>query len=239
MDERKLEVKIDGDTKVLVIREGEALNEKAHQKNCFSGDINAVFEFVKKRETQQVPVDKKCAVIMVNEEKGTLVLHLDPQDEFGDKVEGKLMIHHELANFSINDDKAKFDLKALIRHLKYKRSLFVDKAVHGTLINKLMTFTAKVNTQIEAANDLKGNKTESIVTNTLTGLELDFYLETELFKGFDKKKFKVDICFDVMGQNDIKFWFESVDLAEMLETERRLILHDKQMELTEFVLINQ
>lgn len=240
MENKKIEINVADGIKELIIREGEALAPKSHVKIGIVGNINSVIEFINKRKAQGVPVDEKTAHIIVNEEKGLIVLFCDEKDEFGTQINGIIEQHDELKNFKINDPSEKgFDLKSLIKHLKFRKHLFADKAIHTKLINDLMGFTAKITTEISAQNDLKGNKAENLVSNALTKLDLDFYLETPLFKGFDKKKFKVDICFDVRGQNDINFWFESIDLAQSLAEEKRLILHDKQTEFSEFVIINQ
>jgi hypothetical protein len=240
MENENIKIIVDKDTKELIIREGSATEPKADVKIAVNGNINSVIEWIKKRKAQGAAVDEKDAYIVVNEEKGFIILFADDKDEFGTVITGQIFMHPQLEAFKINVNNDKgFDLKNLIKHLKFRKHLFADKAVHTKLINDLMGFTTKITTEISAQNDLKGNKVESLVSNALIKLDLDFYLDTELFSGFNKHKFKVDINFDVRGQNDIVFWFESVDLSTLIEEEKRLILHDKQTEFSEFVIINQ
>lgn len=240
MDEtpKRIEIAVAKGVTELIIREGKALLPKKHIKVAISGNINSVIDFIKKRDEICAGIDKKAAHIIINDESGSITLVCDEKDEYGTVIQGNLEKHPELVNLHINGEKT-FDLKGLIKHLKFKKHLFADKNAHTDIMKKLMSFTAKIQTEISAQNDLKGNKVESLISNALTNLDLDFYVETELFKGFAKEKFKTDINFDVLGQNDITFWLESSDLAVKLPEEKRLILIEKQMEFEGIVVINQ
>src|ERR1700680_4830780 len=156
-----LHVKIEGEQKELVIREGDALPAKEPMKVAIAGDINAVTEFLTKRKiangTGLQKVDPTSAVIEVDEEKMFIMLHLDPENHYGATVTGRLEFTKELTQFDING-KGTFGRDALLKLIRFNGLLFKDKDKHAALLAAYQAFNMQAHIQANTESDLKGNK---------------------------------------------------------------------------------
>lgn len=238
---KDLHVKVEqvqGDT--LIIREGTALPQVAPNKITITGDIKTVSSFINKRkDAGDLPglqrIDPNLAVVVVDREKNTILLSLNPADPFGAVITAKLEPNPDLEKFGINKN-VQFSQKELVQLLKFSRVYFEDFGQHGTLLKAYQAFTAKTFTSIAGEQDNRGNKNFAFDKKVETGLPSAFVMKLPVFKGQEPRRFMVEICLDVTDAA-ASFWFESVELAEMSEIESEAILKTELESCSDYVVI--
>jgi len=228
----KQEIILTAQTNDLTVREGKALELKEPLKIEIYGDINTVASFLKVRSSQEdLPglqsIDINKAVVIVDKAAMTIELSLDPQNYYGAKVKGSIELSDELQQFFINKTKL-FTREELIKLIKFSRLLFADTELHAKLLAAYQTFKASANVDMTASNDTRGNKNNSFDKKVTTDLPDSFVLNVPIFKGQEKKSFRVEICLDVTDGGG-RFWFESVELNDLIEIEKEVII-SKQIE---------
>ena len=197
--------------KELIVRHGQAEAALPPPKQiAIVGTIESPRLFVlHRKELHDV---KKCYVA-VDRAKAEIWFFEDEKNPYRTTVHGQLVMSPELAAFKINTG-TKLGLKETTNFLRMRRAYFPDRDEHKNLIDKLSKFAAKVQTEIAAKDDRKGNTYDLVATKVSHDIPLDFKLELRLFIGQPKASFKVEILADVTV-GGISFWLESVELAEM------------------------
>lgn len=224
----KLEVKVEGDTKTLVVLEGQALTPKEPAVLDIVGNIDSVSVFLKSKKDL---FPKEKVLIIVEEEKGNIQMLTDFDNPFGHQIEGRLVLLEELQQLKINQGST-YGLKELISALKFKRLMFADESVFNKIIKNLMEFTAKIETEIVKANDNKGNLNDSVIMKAQTNLELNFTLKTPIWKGGAVRIFKVEVMFEIRDRNT-SFWMESYEMNDLQKAERVSLLDEQIKVLSE------
>lgn len=223
----------------LTIRQGEALELKEPQKIELTGDINSVSSFLKNRmdgfDLQKV--DKSRAVVTVDKENMRITLRLDPQNFYGTVVTGSLELSQELKVWCINQAKT-FKREEVVNLFKFNRLSFDNQEQHDKVLKSYMAFEAKTDSELKASNDTRGNKAASISKNVSTNIPTEFILLIPIFKGKDAMRFRVEICLDVTD-GGARFWFESTELHELINTNRDIIFNEELKSCEGFVIINK
>ncbi len=230
--------KIEGDT--LILREGEALRLEPPNKINIKGDIKTVATFLKARKDkglglQNVDIDE--ALILVNKNERTIKLLVDPENYYGAVIEGKLEISDELKQFGINTLQ-KFSRQDLVKLLKMNRLFFENKERHSETILAFQKIESSVNYSAKDGSDDRGNKERQFVKNVTTNAPMSFTLNIQIFKGFHSQPLTVDICLDI-EEGTAKFWLESVQLNELMQSSVDEIFADELKIADGFVIINQ
>lgn len=223
----------------IIIREGVALEQKEPQKIELTGDINTISSFLKNRgdgyDLQKV--DKSKAVVIVDKENMKILLKLDPQNFYGTTVTGSLELSQELKVWSINQSKT-FKREELVQLIKFNRLSFDNPEQHDKVLKAYMAFEAKTDSELKASNDTRGNKAASISKNVSTNIPTEFILLIPVFKGKEVMRFRVEICLDVTD-GGARFWFESTELHELINTNRDIIFNEELKAAEGFVIINK
>lgn len=223
----------------IIIREGVALEQKEPQKIELSGDINTISSFLKNRgdgyDLQKV--DKSKAIVIVDKENMKILLKLNPQNFYGTTVTGSLELSQELKVWSINQSKT-FKREELVQLIKFNRLSFDNPEQHDKVLKAYMAFEAKTDSELKASNDTRGNKAASISKNVSTNIPTEFILLIPVFKGKDVMRFRVEICLDVTD-GGARFWFESTELHELINTNRDIIFNEELKAAEGFVIINK
>lgn len=223
----------------LTILEGKALEEKYPLQITISGDINTVSSFIKNRpdgfELQKV--DKSKAVVYVDKEAMFIELQLDPQNYFGTTVRGTLEISSELKVFSVNQSRT-FNREELVKLIRFNKLSFDNPDQHDKVLKAYMAFEAQTAGEIKAASDTRGNKSASLNKSVNTNIPTEFILLIPVFKGKPAMRFRVEICLDVTD-GGARFWFESVELHELINTERDIIFNEELKSCEGFVIVNK
>jgi hypothetical protein len=225
----------------IIIREGTALPQVAPKKIEISGDIKTVSTFVNGRKGVSDSlaglqyINPGRAVVMVDKKGRSITLNVDPQDAFGTVVTAKMELNPDLIEFHINDKKT-FKQKELVDLIKFSRLAFDDGEKHGMLLNAYRAFNAKAFIDMASDSDNRGNKSSSFNKKVETNLPVDFVLNIPIFKGQERLKFHVEICLEVTD-GGCNFWFESVELSELIDIESETILNKELESCSDYVII--
>lgn len=235
-----LTLKVENAGNEIIIREGTALPQVAPKKIEIVGDIKTVSTFVNLRykateSAGRQTINKDLAIVEVDKKKRTIVLSLDPTDPYGTVITAKLEPNPDLEQFHING-KQQFSQRELINLLKFSRLYFEDFGKHGDLLKAYTAFTAKTSTNLSNDSDNRGNKNFAFDKKVETGLPATFIMNLPIFKGQAPKRFMVEICVDVTDAA-ASFWFESIELAELMELDGEMILNEELKACSNYVVI--
>lgn len=226
----------------LIVREGKASEIKPPEKIELSGDIRTVKAFIDKRKgiteftdsLQEIDPDR--AIVTVDKDGLSMELDLDPENFYGAKVTGKLEMEPELLKFAIDTGK-KYTQQELIKLLRRSKRFFFDAAAHEALLKAYMALDVKVTTDLRNnAPDNQGNRFNSFDKKITANIPEDFILNIPIFKGQDRKKFRVEIILD-STDGSTKFWMESVELEELIAIESEAILNKELEACADYVVI--
>jgi len=220
-------------TNELIIREGSALPLKWPDNLKITGTIDAPAIFYRGKGENydwtrgHVEVTKDTITLLWghHENDGKLV------------VVGKLEQDPDLVKFGINSSRT-FHQKELANMLKMNRIYFADRDENMGIVSSLEKLRVRVTQEIENGNDFKGNKKHLFEQNVQHEIRLQFTLVVPLYKGQEKKSFLVDVNFDITDGNTV-FWLESVDLKELIETERIRIIDSQISKMGGLTIIYQ
>ncbi|MFC7347273.1 hypothetical protein ACFQO9_11145 [Chryseobacterium zhengzhouense] len=187
-----------------------------------SGDFSSVGNYIKVKkndanEFQEISVAD--AIVTCDFDNLTIKLETFPNSIYGTVVTGKASYSNELKEFGVNQGKF-FTRESLIKILRYSRRFFPNKEENAKLLSSYQNFTASVKKDISDNSDLRGNAARSFNKQIKTDIAESFVLEIPIFKGEAPVSFPVEICIE---ENDsgVRFWFESVELAELLEIKKQ------------------
>lgn len=197
------------EVKEVVIRHGDALPLHEPKSISILGTIDAPRLFLEKRHSLVKPLESH---ILVDREAGLIWLLIDETSAYGGCVKGKLEETKIWKSFNINNGK-EFTPKELAKFFKMNRAYFHSKADAMKLIDSLMNFEAKVNSDIQAKSDNKGSKRELQDQVVETNLPEDFELNLPLFKGTPNVKFKVEIY---ISADDLRCQLVSPEANEVM-----------------------
>ena len=232
--------KFEGNT--LTILEGKALELKQPEKISLEGNIKAISDFIEKRygarggkKLQQV--DKDLAVVIVDGEKMNMTLLLDPNDIFGTVISANLERTTELLTFCINQNK-QFTREELVKIIRFNRRFF-EAGKHQDILNAYLKLQLTGTTELTSASDNRGNK-EAAFKKIIDSQNVptEFVLEIPIFKGFGVERFRVEVCIETTDAS-VRFWFESVELAELIEVRKQEIFNEELRNCQDFVIINK
>lgn len=231
-----LTLKVEGSTGEIIIREGEAPKVVYPQSVSVDGDIRTVRVFIggRKALANLQGVNAETALVTVNKEKGTILLQTDPNSVYSSTVRGTLLTSDELALFNINGSTT-FTQKDLIKVLKFNRIHFADPQQQQDLLQKYMAFTFSTSTEGHAKGDDRGNKSAAVTKAVTTNLPTNFTLKIPIYKGERSLTFQVEICLDVTDAG-ARFWFESVELHELQQTEKEIIF-ERELKAAEGLVV--
>lgn len=231
----------------ITILEGKTLEQKPPEKIEISGDIRTVGFFIAKRKALNPAVDPvglaglqginpDRAIVTVDKDHLSIELELDPEDYYGTVVTGNLEMEPELIKFGIDSGK-KYSQTELIKLLRRSKRFFFDSAAHEALLKAYMALDVKVTTDLKNdAPDNRGNRFNSFDKKITANIPEDFILNIPIFKGQDRKKFRVEIILD-STDGSTRFWLESVELEELIAIEGEAILNKELESCSDYVVI--
>lgn len=209
----------------IIIREGKALELKPPEKIKLSGDIHTVGRFLNKEHTGLQKVDNTRAIINVDRAGGEIELTLDPEDFYSPVITASLEMSDELKIWLINDKKM-FTREELVKLIRFNKLHFDNADIHASVLESYQKFSAQTASEMNLANDNRGNKTLAYKKDVSTTIPTEFILNVPIFKWESKKRFRVEIAMD-NTEASWRFWFESVELYEMMQTEKDAIFNQE------------
>jgi hypothetical protein len=224
----------------IIFREGSALPPVEPEKIAIVGDINTVATFIKKRKGASMAgafqtINPDTAMVTVDKQNLSIELALNPSDPYSAVVTGKLSLAPELEKFCINTTKM-FNREELIKLIRFNKIWFDNADAHDTLLKAYQAFSAEVNAKIGKESDMRGNVTNNYQKTVNTNVPTEFVLNVPIFKGMERRRFRVEIAIDSTDAST-RFWFESVDLAEVIQIESEKILSAQLESCADYVVI--
>lgn len=234
----------------LTILEGKVLEPKHPVPIKIAGHITAPTEFLKKRFRDRLDmasspnngnilqkVDVAAAVLIVDEDKMSITLRLDPEHPFGTEITGTLEFTSYLEGFHINTPK-QFSRPELTKLLRFWKQLFRDEDKYEELLRAYQVFDFKALIEAGQADDTRGNKNHTISKKLTTNLPESFVLRLPIFKGQKPEEFRVEICIDTT-EGSAKFTFESPELSALIDQRKIEIFEEQLKEFQDFVIIRK
>jgi hypothetical protein len=231
----KIEVKVEGNTKELVIREGAAEIIQCPKTVNITGVIGSPAEYLKKRKSELKP--KQCHVLYSY--IGMYIkLIVNEENYYSATITGQTQLNPELKKFGINENKL-FTVKELKQFLKFNRSFFAEIDCNLKMITNLERFSASVQTQINSHANDRGDKKQSLEVKIDSNLDLNFVLNMPIFIGEAASKFNVEVCCDIRdGATSI--WLEPPELQSLIIAGREALINKNIAPFLEaFVVIEQ
>ncbi|MGH7240504.1 MAG: hypothetical protein ACREHG_10650 [Candidatus Saccharimonadales bacterium] len=229
-----------GQTEV-VVREGAAFVIRDPVKIKQNGTIGSIGEFLSKRRDSGgsglQAIDRTRAIVVVDREKLSIALLLDPENVFGTEIGGSLEISDDLKPFHINED-VHFTREQLVKLFRFNRLLFHDRDNHTALLAAYQSFKAKTKADMDAESDTRGNKKFGFQKDVTTNLPEDFILKVPIFKGESEVVFRVEVCLDITDGGAM-FWFESVELKELQDKLRDKLIDAQLAFCADFPIIQK
>lgn len=224
----------------IVFREGEALPPVAPKKIVISGDIKTVSSFIEKRKPATIiagaqTITPERALVTVDKANLSIKLELDAENEYGTEVTAKLSFTPELEQFCINKNRL-FNREELIKLIRFNKIWFADAEAHDKLLKAYQAFTATINANIGKTSDTRGNVENAYKKTVETNVPDSFVLNIPIFKGMDKRWFRVEIAIDSTDAST-KFWFESIELNDIIQIESEAILNKELESCSDYVII--
>jgi len=231
---------LEGNT--LTVLEGKALELQQPVKIAINGNIKAIGDFIAKRyagrEGKKLQeIDKDLAIVIIDAVEMNMRLLLDANDIFGTEINAWLELTPELKNFQINENK-QFTREDLVKIIRFNRRFF-EAGTHGDILASYLKLQLTGTTELTAASDNRGNKEASFkkLINS-QNVPTEFVLELPVFKGFGPERFRVEVCMEATDAS-VRFWFESVELAELIEVRKQEIFNKELEHCQDFVIINR
>lgn len=216
-----LHVKLEGEQKELIIRQGLAEPIVTPNQVRLAGNIQAPGDFFENRKDL---LDFTKIHLLVDRPNRTLLLVTNEQYRTENhEVSGTLAVNPKLREMQINTEKT-FSLQEIIKLIKFRRHLFATIGDYSKLMESLKTFNVKSTSEATIANDGRGNTTKNFEKQVKIDLLSSFPLLMNLYQGERDYSFTVELLYDYTDGGGIRFWLESVELAEMLEQHLEEIL---------------
>lgn len=236
----------------IIYRTGSASVIREDKIISIEGDINAVSEFLLKRYerkdadpvqgvkgkgTQFVDFEKSLVIVDKDADKPYILLQVDPQEHYGASIKAVLETSPELEIFDINNGH-EYSREDLIKLFRFNKMHFAKPGAGLELERAFQKFSAKGYVDLVKEDDTRGNATHSITKKVETGLPLNFVLNIPIYKGQQKEEIEVDLCLDVNGTR-VSFWFESVQLVELLQQRKDEIFAKELSACVDFPIIHK
>jgi len=233
-EEEKINVTVDGTVKELVIRHGEAAPILQPRHFAFTGTIDAPFLYAKGKSLPVAP-----AVVHFNIDSGVICFEENPTDGLAAVVYGQIDISEEIEKWGINNPKISYTSLELGRFIKLNRYYFEKKEVAINLAGILMDLRIKVEKNIQAADDNRGNVrkelSQKIINNSIPE---SFAINIHIIKGFPPLTIEVSIEID---PDNFECRLVSYELEQKIEEIKLSMMDDELKKFREagFVVLER
>ena len=131
----------------------------------------------------------------VNRDKGSIDFIEDAGNAWENTYSGILEKDERFEKFNINTGKSYTTLE-LAEFIKMNRSHFETREKAMLLVSSLRNFKAKVDKDIENADDGRGNRKILLAQAVDSNIPESFKINVPIFKGYDKQIIEVEISID-------------------------------------------
>lgn len=229
MEDLKVDIKVEGDGKVVTLLTGEALEQKAPEIVDIKGNILApgVYCAVRKPDHQK-------ALVVFNRNSKFIRYEEDAVNHYGATITGTLKLNPELVEFNINMAK-EYGTDALAKFLRMRKGLFAKGEECDALVKALSTLDVKVEKSFKKENDMRGNIKNHYDQIIKTDIPHRFKLKMPIFVGFDAKEFNVELYFD-SSESGVRIYLESIELNDIIRMQRDIIMDEELNKLRAYGL---
>lgn len=176
-------------TEHLVVYTGAAAIIRDPKILNITGTIESPFRWIEKRlET----IEEQEAHLIVNREKLSISLKLQDKDHFGDTITGKAELHPAFVKFAINTNTYRTP-KELAQLFKMNRAYFENKSEAMELVTQLQNFKAKIDGEVEKADDNRGNRKLLVQQAVNSNVPQNFKINVPIFKGGKPETIEIEI----------------------------------------------
>lgn len=194
----------------LTIREGKALELREPVKVKIDGVLDSPARWLEKRVDTIEQL--KCHVI-VNRDDLKIILICDEKDYYRTQIGGSLTLSDKFQKFGINAGEylTNFEMADLF---KMNRTCFETRDKAMKLVSELQNFRAKVDKDIEKADNNRGDKKLLINQAVQSNLPDKFNLKMPVFKGTKEQTFEVEVYINASDFSCTLISPEANDLVE-------------------------
>lgn len=220
----EIKVTIENGVKEVVVLTG-AAETVYHLKSIDvkGGAINSVHEYLSKKVVTESIIEHSKLEFCYD--KLYINLVYDARNRNPDFIEGSLKLHPDLEKFNINSGKS-YGTFELADFIKMNRHYFENKEYAMKLVSELRNFEGKVNRDLEARTDDRGNKRALINQVVESNIPSGFHLEVPVFVGQEKVRLEIEVTIN----SSFECSLISPDLKELIDLESKTILGN-QLEL--------
>lgn len=230
----KLEVKLEGDQKELIIREGAA--PKVRQPNGYTIDTTpaGIIDFYLKRK-ESITASNALLKIMDNDRSALLVVN-DTIDDEKISITGKIRANKDITDLGINSDKF-WSAKELELALRRRPHLFTDSEHYANHMNRFRDFNAEVSRNIQDKDSQRGNAVKSRESNVKHNLESNITLKISPWSDAEARTYTVDIMVKEEA-GEARFYLECSQLLVDQEDIASEILKKVEVSLAELPILH-
>jgi hypothetical protein len=216
--EQELKITVENGVKELVILNGQAA--PVYYEKSFDvkdASIAAVHEFLVKKGIENEDVVNSKVEFSYTDL--FLNLYYSIRRRNPDTIKGVLKLHPDLKKFDINGSKT-YNTFELADFIKMNRHYFENKEYAMKLVSELRGFEGKVNRDIEAKADTRGNAKMLINQVVESNIPAGFHLVLPVFVGQEKVRLAVEINIT----SDFSCSLISPDLKQLIDEETKVII---------------
>jgi hypothetical protein len=218
----------------LVVLEGKAPEQYNNKNVLIIGNIDAPSRFIEGRKQDFDGSARHC---MVSKTDGQIELIINEQSHTDSYiVRGKIEIAKKFKALAINETKP-YTPEELANKLKLLRSLFSSNLEHATICATLRNLKAKINADIEKADDRKGNVERNFRQTVESNMPDAIKLQLPLLEGEEPTEIEVNVILEANGNSGINCYLESVDAAEMIEQQFALRVEQEVEKIKDWVTV--
>jgi len=235
MNKEKLaQIAIEKGISTVVVLEGKAPEQHNDIPVVITGNIDAPSRFIEGRKIEFEKSKRHC---LVSKTDGHILLVINEQSVIDNyKIQGKIEVSKKFTSLGINDDKTSYSPEELANKLKLLRSMFVSNMEHASICATLRNLKAKVNADIDKADDRKGNVTKNFKQTVESNMPDAIKLKLPLLEGEEPIEIEVNVILEAHG-SDIKCSLESIDAAELIETQFKQRVDQEVNKIKDWVTI--
>lgn len=233
--EKLAQVALEKGISTLVVLEGEAPVQHNDCPVIINGIISAPSAFVEGRKTD---FDKSKRHCLISKSKGIITLVLNEQSVTNKyTIVGKIQVSEKFKALGINDDAKQYSPEELASRLKLLRSMFVSNLEHSRICALLRNLKAKINSDIEKLDDRKGNVVNSFKQTVESNMPDAIKLKLPLLEGEEPIEIDVNVILSTNGNSEVKCSLESIDAADLIESQFKERVDQEVEKLKDFVTI--
>jgi len=222
---------IEKGVKEVVITHRAGLDEERPHNVTILGNIDSVFNWLVKRLDIDVlfagnRVNQSVSHVIINRDKMSIGLVFNETDplKMGEII-GELEEHPEFKKWNINTGE-NWNHDELAEFIKMNRSSFKSKQEAIKLSAELKTLKIKVDKEVEASSDNRGNVKVMLAQKVVdSSIPKSFRLTVPVFKGQEKQEFEVEIY---VNPNNYQVTLISPDAADIISELRDSVIDEQK-----------